>query len=104
MTPKEISKLIEREINGDWTITNWHNCDLQKCLIRPKKRKIFFVNAGIKEVWIVLEENPEMLNGFMVFFDDNTNKFGLAEHSESSDYYGYACNSRDTFLAAFKSM
>ncbi|MGI9055914.1 MAG: hypothetical protein ACR2F2_08955 [Pyrinomonadaceae bacterium] len=100
MKPKEISKLIEKEINGDWSISNWHNCDLKKCLIRPKRRKIRF-GAEIKEVWIVLEEKPEIFEGFRVFFDDETKIFGLVQHSEP---YGYACNSHDTFLAAFKSM
>jgi hypothetical protein len=104
MTPKEIAKLIEKEINGDWSISNLHACDLKKCLIRPKKRKIFYFGDGIKEVWIVLEENPETLEGFMVCFDHETKKFGLAEHSESSFYYGYICNSHDTFLAAYDSM
>ena len=100
MKPKEISLLIEKEIGGDWSITNWHNCDLKRCLIRPKKRKIQF-GAEIKEVWIVLEEKPETLEGFKVFFDDEIKKFGLVMPSNSFDY---AVNSLDTFLAAFKSM
>lgn len=103
MTPKEISKMIEKEINSDWSVTNMHNCDLKTCLVRPKKRKINF-HDGIKEVWIVLEENPKTLDGFMVFLDESEKKFGLAEHSESTHYYGFACNSHNTFLAAFKSM
>ena len=51
--------MIEKEINGDWSNTNWHNCDLKRCLIRPKRRKILF-GVGIKEVWVVLEECSEM--------------------------------------------
>ncbi len=100
MKPKEISQMIEREIGGDWSITNWHSCDLKKCLVRPKKRKIHF-GDDIKEVWIVLEENPETFDGFKMFFDEENNKFGLVEHSEP---FGYACNLHDTFLAAFESM
>jgi len=49
MTPKEISKVIEKELNGDWSITNLHGCDLKKCLIRPKKRKVIW-NEGMREV------------------------------------------------------
>ena len=75
MTPKEISKMIEKEIGGDWSITNAHNCDL-RCLIRPKKRKIRFGNK-IKKIWIVLEENPQTLEGFKIYFDDENKKFGL---------------------------
>ena len=100
MKPKEISKIIEREINGDWSISNAHNCDLKKCLVRPKRGNLY--SAGeLKELWIVLEEEPETLEGFKVFFDEETKKFGLADWSET---YGYVCNSHDTFLAAFKSM
>jgi hypothetical protein len=100
MTPKEISKLIEKEINGDWSISNKHGCDLKKCLVRPKRRKLLFRDE-VKDFWIVLEEKPETLEGFKVFFDDETKKFGLADSSEP---YGFVCNSHDTFLAAFKSM
>ncbi len=100
MKPKEISRIIEKEINGDWSISNAHNCDLKKCLVRPKKRKIRFFRE-VKEVWIVLEEEPETMEGYKVFFDEETKKFGLAGYSEP---YGYVCNSHDAFLAAFKSM
>lgn len=100
MTSKEITRIIEKEINGDWSITNWHNCHLKKCLVRPKRRKIRFGDET-KEVWIVLEENPEDLDEDKIFFDENTKKFGLAMHSNP---FGYACNSHDTFLAAFRSM
>jgi hypothetical protein len=100
MTPKEISQMIEKEINGDWDITNWHHCDLKRCLVRPKKRKLKFFNE-IREAWIVLEEYPETLDGFKTYFDERTKKFGLAGHSEP---FGYVCNSHDSFLAAFKSM
>lgn len=100
MTPKEISQIIEREINGDWSISNLHGCNLKKCLVRPKRRKLRFGNE-IKEFWIVLEECPETLEGFKIYFDERTKKFGLAGHSEP---FGYVCNSLDSFLAAFKSM
>lgn len=100
MTRKEITQIIEREINGDWSISNAHGCDLQKCLIRPKKRKLIY-GSQIKDYWIVLEENIETLEGWKVFFDEETKKFGLAGYSEP---IGYVCNSHDTFIAAFKSM
>ena len=100
MKPKEISQLIEKEISGDWSISNLHGCDLKKCLIRPKRRKLHF-GKETKEFWIVLEENPETLEGYKISFDDEAKKFELAGHSEPN---GYVCNSHDTFLAAFKSM
>ncbi len=100
MTPKEITQIIEKEIDGDWSITNSHNCDLKTCLIRPKKRNLRFGDQ-LKEVWIVLEENPQTLEESKIYFDDETQKFGLAMYSEA---FSYVCNSHDTFLAAFKSM
>jgi hypothetical protein len=100
MTPKEITQMIESEINGDWSISNWHGCDLKKCLVRPKKRKIRFGDE-IKEVWIVLEENPEMFSESKVFYDDETKEFGPAFDAEP---FGFACNSHDSFIEAFKSM
>ena len=100
MTPKEVLQMIEREIGGDWSISNWHACDLKKCLVRPKKRKIIF-GGETREAWIVLEEDPINLNKFKVFYNERTNKYGLVEHSEP---FGYAVNSHDTFLDAFKSM
>ena len=68
MTPKEILQIIEKEINGDRSITNSHNCDLKKCLIRPRKRKLGY-SGGIKDFWIVLEEFPETLEGYKIFFN-----------------------------------
>jgi hypothetical protein len=100
MTPKDISKLIEKEVNGNWSISNLHHCDLEKCLVRPKRRKLSY-SGGVKEFWIVLEENPETLEGYKVFFDEENQKFGIAGHSEP---FGYVCNFHDSFLAAFKSM
>src|SRR4051812_40436099 len=98
MTRKEISQMIEKEINGDWSISNWHNCDLKKCLVSPKRKEMRFGDE-IKKVWIVLEENSETLEGFKVFFDEEAKQFGLAMHSDSSPF-SYACNSHNTFLAA----
>ena len=100
MTPKEISQMIEKEINGVWSISNLHGCDLKKYLVRPQKRKLRF-SGGVKEFWIVLEEIPETLEGFKVFFDEESRKFGLADYSEP---FGYVCNFHNTFIAAFKSM
>ena len=93
--------MIEKEIAGNWLITNWHSCDLKKCLVRPKKRKVHF-GDGLKEVWIVLEEDPVELDETKVYFDEETGKFGLV--MPSRDAFGFACNSHDTFLEAFESM
>lgn len=33
MTSKEITELIETEIDGDWSRSNFHGVDLKKCLV-----------------------------------------------------------------------
>jgi hypothetical protein len=103
MTPSEITKIIEREINGNWELSNWHGCDLKKCLVRPTKK---FYSDGLDteikhELWIVLEELPETLEGYKVVFDEKTRNFGLAMSSTNGDYY---LGRYGTFLEAFKSM
>lgn len=100
MKPKEILKMIEKGINGDWSITNLHDCDLRKCLVRPRKRNLQYADE-IKEYWIVLEEDPINFEGFKIFFDEENNRFGLAGYGSQFDY---VCNFHDTFLDAFKSM
>lgn len=101
MTPKEITLMIEKEIGGDWSISNWHACDLKKCLIRPKRRKVIW-HDGAREVWIVLEEDPIELDKIKIYFDEETKKFGLIMPSREG--FGFAVNSHDTFLEAFKAM
>lgn len=92
--------MIEKEIDSDWSITNLHGCDLKQSLIRPKKRKLWCGNV-LKEYWIVLEENRETMQGHKVYFDEESQKFGVAVHGEP---FGYTVNSFDSFLKAFKAM
>ena len=68
--------------------------------MRPKKRKLRFGDE-LKDAWILLDENVDTLEGFKVFFDEETEKFGLAEHSEP---FSCSSNFHNTFLAAFKSI
>ena len=37
MNSKQVKEKIEKEIAGDWSITNAHGVDLKKCLVEPKK-------------------------------------------------------------------
>jgi len=101
MKPKEISKIIEKEINCDWSISNAHNCDLKKCLVRPQKRLFIAFGNEIRELWLVLEEYPEAKDGYKVVFDDKTMQFGLAQHNEPKDWF---LGVQGNFLDAFKRM
>ncbi|MEK7724112.1 MAG: hypothetical protein AAB336_07190 [Acidobacteriota bacterium] len=79
MKPKEISQIIEKEINGDWSISNAHGCDLKKCLVHPRKLiyKDLADDAIEHELWLVLEEMPETTIGYQIVFDEITKAFGL---------------------------
>ncbi len=103
MTPKEIMQIIEREINGDWSISNLHGCDLKKCLVRPQKKLYVecFSKAENYELWLVLEECTETFDGYKIVFDEKRKEFGLAMSTVERDcflgFYG-------TFLETYESM
>jgi hypothetical protein len=65
-----------------------------------KKRKLGY-GDDIKDYWIVLEEIPETLEGWKVFFDEETKKFGLGGRCNP---LGFVANFDDSFINAFKSM
>jgi hypothetical protein len=99
MNSKQVKEKIEKEIAGDWSITNAHGVDLKKCLVEPKKgifENSFNKNKRI-ELWLVFEENPIERNGYKIIYDENMNSFGLATTSESRPplfigYYGSFLN------------
>lgn len=104
MLPQEISKIIVDEIGNDWNHSNWHGCDLRKCLVSPQKR--LFSDARdtsrTREMWLVLEEHPETHTGYRIFFDEETRQFGLAvEGKDGRDvwlgFYG-------SFMQTFEGM
>lgn len=101
MTRKEITQIIEKEISGDWSITNWHNVDLKRCLVRPRKKLFNNYKDKPEKFWLVLEECPETLECFKIVFNDETKQFGLAQFSEP---YDFILGWHDSFLAAFKAM
>ncbi|MDQ4123507.1 MAG: hypothetical protein M3209_18885 [Acidobacteriota bacterium] len=101
MTPKEISRIIEKEINGDWLITNWHNVDLKRCLVRPRKKLYSSYQNEPEKFWLILEECPETLECYKIVFDEKTKRFGLAQFSEP---YDVILGWYDSFIEAFKAM
>ena len=101
MGPKEIVQMIEKEIGGDWSISNLHQCDLKRCFVRPKRRKMVVFDGTARDMWVVLEENPETLNGYKVIFDEDGHRFGLAESYDSTPF---VLGFHKSFLAAFRAM
>lgn len=80
MSPEEVSKIIANEIGKDLKHTNLHGCDLRKCLVTPQRR--LFSDARdetqAREMWLVLEEDPDTHSGYRIIFDEETSGFGLA--------------------------
>ncbi len=81
MTPEALSKIIEAEISGDWTLSNAHDVDLEKCLI-PPERRVFADSMGedadMVTLWVVLQEDPEHNSGYMIVYGEAEKMFGLA--------------------------
>ncbi len=80
MKASEISNIIMREINGNWSLSNAHGVDLKLCLVTPTKQiydDSFNQNETL-ELWLVLEEIPENNSGYKIVFDEKTTIFGLA--------------------------
>jgi len=83
MEASEVSKIIESEIGGNWSLSNAHRVDLRQCLVKPTKQMYedsFNPNETI-ELWLVLEEIPEDKSGYKIVFDEKSSMFGLATSS-----------------------
>lgn len=81
MKPSEIIKIIEKEIEGNWSIPNPHHIDLRKCLVVPPVKQVYddsFNEGKTIQLWLVLEEVPEDKSGYKIVFDEKTKMFGLA--------------------------
>ena len=37
MTPQQVRKVVEREINGRWSESNAHDVDLRRSLVMPRR-------------------------------------------------------------------
>jgi len=83
VTPTQVRAIVEAEIDGDWSQSNWHHVDLRKCVIHPREvvcRNTFpRLNGGKPlRLWIVLEECPGTKDGYVIVFDEQQHVFGLA--------------------------
>lgn len=105
MTIEAVRKLVEREVEGDWTLTNAHGCDLRRCLIAPELREYDNCGVGCQSaliwLWLVFEESPEDRSGYKIVYGEEAGKFGLAVPGNGRDvfigYYG-------SFLDTYRSM
>jgi len=94
MTPEEVSALIENEIAGNWSQTNWHGCDLRRCLVTPELRDYDDRGAPppvdpphVVKMWLVLEEVPEDRSGYKIVYNGEVGMFGLAVPGSPRDVF-----------------
>src|SRR5262245_14295045 len=92
MTSAEVRRIVEAEIGEDWSRTNLHKTDLRRCLIEPRKHRCRNTFPKMDEgrpldLWIVLEEFPREKRGYLIVFDDQTQRFGLADWEESGPVF-----------------
>ena len=100
MTSESVRELVEREIAGEWPLTNAHGCDLQQCLVAPALREYEDCGSGRPlvdplpsiKLWLVLEENPDDCSGYKVVFGEDSGMFGLAMSNATG---------RDVFLGFY---
>jgi len=109
MTAQVVRELIDREVAGNWSLTNLHGCDLRRCLVLPVLREYEDCGGGrplvephpVIRLWLVLEELPEDRSGYKIVFGEEANMFGLAVAGPVRDifigYYG-------TFLDTYRGM
>ena len=108
MTQSEVANLVAVEIGGDYGRTNHHNLNLRDSLVTPRLvpcRNTFpdpeKPKPRILKLWVVLEEAPGQEDSYLIVFNDQMNKFGLASNGENGPVFlGY----HGTFWAAFDGM
>lgn len=100
-----MSKKIEDEIKGDYSITNLHGVDLGKCLVEPfcQTFEKSFKAGEFDELFVVLREYPQTTAGYVIVYNSREKLFGLGlqgEMGKSPLLLGYY----DTFLEALQGM
>ncbi len=106
MTGEDVRALVEREINGDFSLTNAHGCDLRRRLVSPTLLEYDDPRSGrpmtepppIIWLWLVLEESPEDRSGYKIVFDQEAGMYGLAVPGSSRDVFiGYYGSFQETY-------
>jgi hypothetical protein len=86
MTPDEVRAIVEAEIGNDRSRSDPHGVDLKACLVTPwmvSCQNTFPQLEGGRplNLWMVLEESPDKKDGYLITFDEQNHKFGLAAWS-----------------------
>lgn len=103
MTAEEIRIIISAELTAEPDVKNVFGLDLTKCLIEPTKQKYKRSNDSTEtyDLWTLLEENEDK-SGYKIYFDEETNMFGLAINSDKDELIDIG--SYGTFLKTLYSM
>lgn len=103
MTPEKIKFLIAEELKVEPNLENVYGLNLTKCLIEPIKQKYKGMTEEVEsyDLWTVLEESEDQ-NGYKIYFDEDTNMFGLGMMSDSD--YLIDIGNYGTFLKTLYSM
>jgi hypothetical protein len=115
MRADDVLRKVEAEISGDWDRSNAHGVDLRKCVVRPPVLKEYQEVVALSQttdkqgtvvvewgevprnLWLVLEEVPGTIHGYVIVYHEQANLFGLALEGAVVGYYG-------NFLEALEEM
>lgn len=88
MNSHDVSTLIRAEIEGCSALDQSHDFDLDSSLVTPRRASVRNTfphpdspNPKYLDLWIVLEENPGATEGYIIVFDEENRRFGLASAS-----------------------
>jgi len=109
MKSESIREMVEREIAGEWSLSNAHGCDLQRCLVSPELREYEDCGGGrplvdprpLITLWLVLEEHPDDCSGYKIVFGEGSGMFGLATSNTTGGdvFLGFYGTFREAFGA-----
>jgi len=92
---RKVANIIQAELDQKGSALNWHGVSLDRCLLDPVLRQFedSFNDGEVLKMWLVLEENPETLDGYKIVYDPEENEFGLALSGKGAlpvfiGYYG----------------
>lgn len=88
MNSHEVSALIRAEIEACGALGPSHDLDLDSSLVTPRRASVRNTfphpnspNPKYLDLWIVLEENPGSTEGYLIVFEEENRRFGLASAS-----------------------
>jgi hypothetical protein len=80
MTPSQISRLIEEDLDRNGRSLSWQGRPLQECLCEPGKIRV--LDASHKneflEVWPLFEERASAPEGYKIVYSEEDGEFALA--------------------------